>query len=213
MDDIELEEAELLELAMKARSFFDVCPPPALPEGLQLAQEVDSNKLLLSVKQQITDIFLANMQEKYIAAGWGCNVQEKQKELFHRASRFVLIQRPLPTPSDGASIHKDEIAAFMMFRFTWDDEDEPDYPVLYLYELQVAPQFVRQGLGKYLLQYAMQLAEHFKMRKVVLTCLKNSTDAMAFYTKQGFHIDANSPSRGGFHNEVYEILSNKPDYR
>ena len=30
-----------------------------------------------------------------------------------------------------------KVAAFTMFRFEWDDEDEPEYPVLFLYEFQV----------------------------------------------------------------------------
>lgn len=205
------EEAEVLEHAMLTKSFFAVLPPPPCP--LKVVEEVEINRLTLSIKQQITDLFVANMRDRYLAAGWECNVAEKQKELFHKASRFILLLRPVQQTGDVTSITTEEVVGYIMFRFTWDDEDEPEYPVLYVYELQVQQQALRQGLGRYLLQYVLQLSKHLGMRKVLLTCLKNSTDALAFYRSMGLGIDMNSPSRGGFHKEVYEILSDKPDYQ
>lgn len=34
-----------------------------------------------------------------------------------------------------------------MYRIEWDDEDEPEEPVLYCYELQVCPEYQGKGLG------------------------------------------------------------------
>lgn len=169
MSDIEYDESEVLEEAMKARDFLQAVPR-SCPEGFTITQEANAQNLLFSLKQQITDIFLANMKDKYIDAGWTCDTTEKQKELFHRASRFILITKSLPTSTDVTNIHKEELVAYMMFRFTWDDEDEPEYPVLYLYELQVSAAFQRQGWGKLLLDYAVALARHFQMRKVRSKC-------------------------------------------
>eukprot|EP00981_Chlorochromonas_danica_P006417 scaffold1389_cov251-Ochromonas_danica.AAC.15 len=159
---------------------------------------------------KISDLFMANMEEKYRDAGWKFDLIEKQKELFHPASRFLLLTQK-NNDNDSESDNDRVVVGYLIFRFTWDDEDEPEYPVLYVYELQVDSRFRRQGVGAYLLDYTVQLAAHFNMRKVMLTCLKNNPEAMSFYRKMGFGIDVNSPSRGGFMKEVYEILSDRPD--
>jgi len=48
------------------------------------------------------------------------------------------------------------------------------------------------------------------MRKVLLTVLKQNTDAFDFYTRGlNFVVDKNSPSRCGDHVADYEILSRR----
>lgn len=209
------EETEELTLALQCKSFFQVIPPPAAPSSFQFQEFLSSRSLSLPLQMQISDLFMANMEEKYREAGWKCDLIEKQKELFHPASRFLLLTQKKgdeEREEEGGGKRREQVlVGYLIFRFTWDDEDEPEYPVLYVYELQVDSRFRRKGVGAYLVNYAVQLAEHFNMRKVMLTCLKNNPEAMSFYRKIGFGIDVNSPSRAGFMKEVYEILSNHPD--
>lgn len=53
------------------------------------------------------------------------------------------------------------------------------------------------------------IAKHFKMWKILLTCFKINKEAMAFYDKSGFRVDAISPSMFGDNSVNYEILSHK----
>ena len=73
-------------------------------------------------------------------------------------SKFLL----LVAPEDN-----NEVLAFVMFRFEWDDEDEPEYPVLFLYELQVAKSAQRLGLGRYLMKAVDKVCVFFFDRRII----------------------------------------------
>lgn len=47
--------------------------------------------------------------------------------------------------------HDADLIAFAMFKIEWDDLDVPEFPVLYLYELQVASSWRNQGIGSMLI--------------------------------------------------------------
>jgi len=113
-----------------------------------------------------------------------------------------------PSPSTEATIE-----AFAAYRFEWDDDDEPEHPVLYLYELQVDAACQGQGLGRHLMSMLVAIANKWSMWKVLLTVFKTNTKAVAFYKSIGFGIDVNSPSRCGFKKEMHELMSNKPNLR
>ena len=55
------------------------------------------------------------------------------------------------------------IVAFALFRFEWDDEEEPEYPVLYCYELQIRSTFQGRGLGRNLMDVLKVTAAKLKM--------------------------------------------------
>ena len=96
-----------------------------------------------------------------------------------------------------------------MFRFEWDDEEEPEHPVLFCHEFQVEPRYWRKGLGRRLMQLLTETARSLRMWKTMLTVFKRNLPAMHFYLSIGFNVDANSPSSCGFNSECYEILSFK----
>ena len=152
-------------------------------------------------KVSIFNLFECNMKDMYIKT-WGWNKNEKLKELFSPTSKFLMIV-------DENDKEYESIVSFAMFRFEWDDEDEPEYPVLYCYELQTSNQYQGKGIGKYLMKLLVQFQEACSMRKVMLTCFKINTTAMNFYLKNGFYIDENSPSNFGDYDCHYEILSNE----
>ena len=159
---------------------------------------VSANGLEAKDKSRIFILVERNMKEQY-EKNWGFKPEEKKKELFHAASRFLILRMK----------ETSEIVAYAMFRFEWDDDDEPTFPVLYLYELQVATTHVRMGLGRALIDAAMKICKRSKMRKTMLTVFKTNKDAMAFYGSMGFIADTSSPSTAGFSAE-YEILSKEP---
>ena len=104
-----------------------------------------------------------------------------------------------------------KIIAYAMFRFDWDDEDEPEYPVLYCYELQVSTKYQGCKIGSFLMQdLLINICIKLKLWKVLLTCFVSNINALKFYRSIGFDTDVNSPIAQGTTDCDYEILSNKP---
>mmetsp|Transcript_31420 Transcript_31420/g.53021 ORF Transcript_31420/g.53021 Transcript_31420/m.53021 type:complete len:212 (+) Transcript_31420:55-690(+) len=158
-------------------------------------------ELTLQQRQSIMNTLRSNMQAMYESAGWGWKEAEKSSEIFHLAARFLYIVNPSKS---------EEVLAFTVFRFEWDDDDEPEFPVLYCYELQVGDAFRKCGAGTFLMDKLRQISMHYHMRKILLTCFKFNTTALSFYKKVGFGIDSNSPSNYDNGTECYEILSDRP---
>jgi GNAT superfamily N-acetyltransferase len=169
-----------------------------LPLKLQFFKSSDFK---LSQKKVYFRLFEDNMLEMYEQSGWGYNESSKREELFHPTSRFLSLLNP----------ETNELAAYVMFRFEWDDEEEPEHPVIYCYELQAHPNYQKKGLGKFLMSLLATIKTKCHMWKILLTCFTFNTQALAFYSTIGFGIDINSPSRCGFTGETYEILSDQPD--
>lgn len=155
----------------------------------------------LSAKQKtcIMDILRGNMRKLYEDSGWGWKEVEKRKEVFNKMSRFITIS----TCEDGI-----DIIAYIIFRFVWDDDDEPEFPVAYCYELQVDRSMQKKGVGLVLIRLLQKIADHCQMRKTSLTCFKSNIAGMKFYKKAGFIVDSESPSMYG-EDECYEILSDR----
>merc|ERR1712166_1097792 len=110
-----------------------------------------------------------NMLELY-ADEW--DDQEKRNDFKEHDARFVV----LSSKADAA------LAAFMHYRFVI----EEGAAVLYIYELQVSPNFQRKGLGAALVQISERLGRLHQMGGVVLTCFRHNTNAMAFYSALGY---------------------------
>ncbi|KZT61043.1 hypothetical protein CALCODRAFT_491710 [Calocera cornea HHB12733] len=159
-----------------------------------------------SLKQTVWKLYELNMRTLSEGSSMGWDPKEKQRELWHPDSRFIVL-RPLRQQGDkGKGKAREgtksgaELAAFAMFRFDWEGCMDPEWEadeceVLYCYELQVAPSARRLGMGKFLVDQLVLLAREYRMRKVMLTCLKANTSALAFYRSQGFIVDAISPSQ------------------
>lgn len=206
MSSEERDLEEVLRTAVETKDILAACnllsTVSVTKDGQEEAytlQSFSGTEIVGKVKSRVYSILEENMQEMYIAASWGWDESAKRKEIFHPLSRFLVL-----LTSDG------KVAAYVTFRFEWDDEDEPEYPVLFLYEIQVAEEYRGRGLGTILMDHLKKIADHFELRKILLTVFKINTRALEFYKKVGFGIDANSPSSCGFHDETYEILSNKP---
>jgi ribosomal protein S18 acetylase RimI-like enzyme len=159
-------------------------------------------------KQKLFQILETNVKLLFERSSWGWNPLERQKELFHPLSRFLIVSK-----SANFSDLVDNIVGFATFRFDWDDEDEPEHPVVYLYELQVVERFRSLGIGEKVMNYIKVISNKTNMWKILLTCFKYNIKALTFYKRIGFGIDHNSPSQSGFHGECYDILSDKPNLK
>jgi N-alpha-acetyltransferase 40 len=196
-----MDETELLQRAVEAKNVLLESNPECgtvFFDGEEFCVScVRSNDLGKKQKDFIMDTLRENMKEMYIASGWGWNESDKRKEVFSSKSRFLTLA-PLQDPF--------EIKAYVIFRFEWDDEDEPEYPVAYCYELQVSVSFQKKGAGKVLMDILHNIAKFYKMKKTLLTVFKCNTAAINFYNKNSYVIDNSSPSKFD-EDECYEILS------
>lgn len=182
------------------RSVADPLQYLQLPSDADLTATYHKSGLPDDTLQQCLDIFQANMHVYYSRSdrtGSQDYLAEKRAEFSHRTARWVLVR-------DTTS----QLAALLHYRFCLDDDDDPTAAVLYLYELQIASQYQRQGLGRALCQMVLRLAAASRpIDTVMLTVHKANRAAMALYTTvMGMQIDPSSPSQ---HEEEtdYEILS------
>lgn len=150
-----------------------------------------SDKILEEMLQLTED----NMKEFYEKSNFGWNRAAKLKELRHRTAIFLI------------AMFDSKLFAFCHFRFEHgSDESEA---CVYCYEIQVADEYQRRGIGKYLMNILPLLAIRFKIYKVMLTVFKHNKIAMDFYMNTlKFRIDKSSPSKFDIEAD-YEILSLK----
>jgi ribosomal protein S18 acetylase RimI-like enzyme len=161
-------------------------------------QAMPSSEMTPELRKDVLRIFAENMGDLYRTSSWGLDLEEKRLELEHRKARFLLVR---------SKEQEGELAAFVHYRFDFDDEERPDFAVLYVFEIQVAAAFRRQRLGRSLMEVLEEVAHQTSMSKVVLTVFKKNKQAMEFYQQGlGYKVDESSPSQ---HNSPadYEILS------
>lgn len=103
----------------------------------------------------------------------------KQQEAQSPHARFLVLR----SKSNGA------IAAVCHYRFV----DERGTAALYVYELQVARAFMRQGVGSFALVLLERLAAEAGMAGMFLTVQRSNAAAFAFYQRNGFALAHHSP--------------------
>ncbi|KAK8858683.1 hypothetical protein IAR55_002912 [Kwoniella newhampshirensis] len=97
---------------------------------------------------------------------------------------------------ETVDIGPEDLFGFSSFRFDTEETLTPrDAEVIYCYELQLAPSVRGQGSGKLLITHLEQIGRGRELDKVMLTCLKSNTTALAFYTKHGYVPDEIDPTR------------------
>lgn len=129
---------------------------------------VKPSQLSIEEKTAIYCVLETNMRAMYEKT-WGWNKDEKLRELFHPESRLIIVTKRSETTETSAVSTKftDLICGFIAFRFTWDDEDEPEYPVVYVYELQIAEAYRRLNIGQRLMQICAAIGRYWSVQKLV----------------------------------------------
>jgi GNAT superfamily N-acetyltransferase len=216
----DLDEEYLLSAAQQCREHLIICQLRTTFKTChrkELLIECKGSNFLTDIEQNSIFMILEENMKTWYEKTWGWKETEKKKEIFQSDSRFLCLYEvpesmnaPNNTVSLGEDVANKRLVAFAMFRFEWDDEDEPEHPVLFCYEVQIRQDHQGLKIGRFLMDQLLKISNHWKMWKVLLTCFKINKPAMDFYFKIGFGIDANSPSSCGYDEEVYEILSNRP---
>jgi N-alpha-acetyltransferase 40 len=151
---------------------------------------------------QCLNLFERNMGDKYRASSWGLDVHAKRQEFQDKKARFLVVT----SSSADAGSEGHLLAAFVHFRFCYDDDDSPEEAVLYVYEIQVHDRFRRMGLGSRLMGLVESIAKAVDLPKVMLTVFKNYPALEFYIRKLTYNVDKSSPSQHE-ENTDYEILS------
>jgi ribosomal protein S18 acetylase RimI-like enzyme len=151
---------------------------------------------------QCLNLFECNMGDQYRASSWGLDVDAKRQEFQDKKARFLVVT----SSNADACSEGHSLAAFVHFRFCYDDDDSPEETVLYVYEIQVHKSFRRMGLGGRLMGLVESIAAAVDLPKVMLTVFKTSPALEFYIRKLSYTVDKSSPSQ---HEEStdFEILS------
>jgi len=159
-------------------------------------------------KNFVFDITKANMKDMWDAkaakdkengyekSDWGWDDKAKKDEMYDGMARYLIARTEDGTP-----------VAMTHFRFDMECDDE----VLYCYEIQMAEEFRRKGLGKFLMQVLELMAFKTSMMKVMLTCFKDNKPAQDFFRGLKYTVDETSPQESLaetiYDDYHYQILS------
>lgn len=140
---------------------------------------------------QIFNLLKVNMYEFYDKSSWGWDDTKKKQEITNESAKFLLVRN-----KDG------KIVGFTHFRF----EIEINHPILYCYELHIASEVQKKGVGKYLMNLLLLIAFKFKLVKIMVTVFTHNEPALDFYMKSlGFRRDETCPYEE--EDKCYVILS------
>ena len=97
------------------------------------------------LSQRLLELFECNMKGYYETSAWGYNPKSKLGEFQHANAKFLLLYEH---PTNGTNETTKTLIGFVHFRYEWDDEEYPTEPVLYVYELQIDPNYQRSKVQR-----------------------------------------------------------------
>lgn len=166
-----------------------------------------------------------HMEEKYDAAGYGWDDEDKERELTEPGARFLVVtEKGWETPVGNLSCniyyyfyHYFQssllLSAFCHFRFTVQGEVMDvmaGETTLYVWDIHVEEQYQRKGLGKHLLTLCELIAKREKMKFVSIPVMNGDDVATSFIKKsKGYMPDTNLFDLLGFDSNVegFEVFA------
>ncbi|KAF8052598.1 hypothetical protein N665_1540s0020 [Sinapis alba] len=143
--------------------------------------------------------------EGFYGTNWPLQAKVKRKEMSSADARYIFVREELRYEASTREEGCYEIAGFVHYRFTLEEE----IPVLYVYEIQLESRIQGKGLGEFLMQLIELIASKNQMSAIVLTVQTSNALAKTFYmSKLGYRISSISPSKANFptFSAKYEIL-------
>eukprot|EP01128_Nolandella_sp_AFSM9_P012319 TRINITY_DN9159_c0_g1_i1.p1 TRINITY_DN9159_c0_g1~~TRINITY_DN9159_c0_g1_i1.p1 ORF type:complete len:224 (-),score=60.10 TRINITY_DN9159_c0_g1_i1:141-812(-) len=143
------------------------------------AKDLYANDELFEWAFRLTKV---NMEDLYNNA-WGWNDKHKVDEMKEDQALYIIAFDNSTTKPVG------------FFHFRFQQDDEKDTEICYLYEIQVEAELQGKGLGAFFMVILQIIAKKNAMKFVLLTVFKGNTGAMKFYrNKMNYSVDETSPS-------------------
>ena len=102
------------------------------------------------------------------------SLEQLQKELGNRSSQFFLIY------------FNHEVAGYLKLNMDDAQSEEMGPDSLEIERIYIKSEFQKQGLGKYLFNQAVEIADKHKKSKLWLGVWEKNENAIAFYERLGF---------------------------
>lgn len=102
------------------------------------------------------------------------NIKQVEKELANPYSQFFFVYV------------NEEVAGYLKVNTNEAQSEEMGDDTLEIERIYIKNKFQKHGLGKYLFNKAVQLAQKLKKTKIWLGVWEKNDNAIAFYTKMGF---------------------------
>uniref|UniRef100_A0A1I8ALX9 N-alpha-acetyltransferase 40 n=1 Tax=Steinernema glaseri TaxID=37863 RepID=A0A1I8ALX9_9BILA len=133
----------------------------------------------------VVNLFERNMREMYNMSKDGYDPVQKSQELLATTSRYIIVL----DPAGGANGEGEKIA-YCHYRIVIDY----GIPVVYCYELQLEPEYQKQGVGTIILGILEKLSSRAGLTKVMATVFAFNGNSLSFFHKNGYTDDATSPT-------------------
>ncbi|KAI1916989.1 N alpha-acetyl-transferase [Ophidiomyces ophidiicola] len=150
--------------------------------------------------------------ETYKNSRNGWSPAKKKAEMKLPDMCYLLLMRK-PNGSNKLKEHMaplgdDDLGGFLSFMTTYED----GLPVLYCYEIHLAPKLQRKGVGNKMMRIYENIGRNIGLEKAMLTVYKSNINGLKFYEQLGFVEDESSPRpmmlrNGHAMNFDYMILS------
>jgi diamine N-acetyltransferase len=137
-------------------------------EDLQVLQEISSETFHDTFKDQNS---LENMKA-YLERAF--NLKQLEKELTHISSEFFFVY------------FNNEVAGYIKINANDAQSEEMGDESLEIERIYIKYNFQKHGLGKYLLNKAIEIAMERNKKKIWLGVWEKNENAIAFYHKMGF---------------------------
>ncbi|USK83380.1 GNAT family N-acetyltransferase [Peribacillus asahii] len=137
-------------------------------EDLCILQEISYETFNETFKQQNSP---ENMKV-YLERAF--NLKQLEKELSNTSSEFFFVY------------FNDEVAGYLKVNINDAQSEEMSDELLEIERIYIKNKFQKHGLGKYLLNKAMEIAMERNKKKIWLGVWEKNENAIAFYKKMGF---------------------------
>ncbi|AZV43377.1 GNAT family acetyltransferase [Peribacillus asahii] len=137
-------------------------------EDLCILQEINYETFNETFKQQNSP---ENMKV-YLERAF--NLKQLEKELSNTSSEFFFVY------------FNDEVAGYLKVNINDAQSEEMSDELLEIERIYIKNKFQKHGLGKYLLNKAMEIAMERNKKKIWLGVWEKNENAIAFYKKMGF---------------------------
>lgn len=138
-------------------------------------------------------------RDDYAGSALKWRPDHKREEMRSPDLRYIVVRGPGGTDGTDDTNEGADVCAFTSLMPTY----EEGHPVVYCYEIHLAPTLQGSRLGRVLLGFQSVVAHNLgpPVSKVMLTCFLSNARALRFYERQGFVTDATAPTtrrlRGG----------------
>ena len=144
-------------------------------EDLEILQEISIGTFNDTFKDQNS----AENMKAYLEEAF--NAKQLEKELSNRSSQFFFVY------------FNKEVAGYLKVNINEAQSEEMGDESLEIERIYIKNKFQKHGIGKYLLNKAIEIAMECNKKKIWLGVWEKNENAIAFYKKMGFvHTDSHS---------------------